>query len=152
MKRSASLLSLLFFSLSFAPSHATDLSDRRRHPFSFTPRGAEEVISADLPLSRPLLSPRGTLRSAAVAIRARQCKPMTDRPADRLAVSLRLASPCHAAPAPALGASGYICNPRILSSFPAVSSCRPSMYAEKKRLALSADCQTIFTATCRLHL
>lgn len=59
-------------------------------------------------------------------------------------VSPRRASFCHAAPAPAHGASGYICNPRILSSFPAVS--RAGQVCTRKRNGLHSR------PTARLYL
>lgn len=50
------------------------------------------------------------------------------------------------------GTSGYICNPRALSSFPAAPHRARAKYARGKEAAarLSAGCQTIFTGdACR---
>lgn len=90
-----SLLSLLLFFFSFAPSHATDLSDRRQHPFSFTIAGRGGSHKRQFTIVTAVTLHARTLQSAAVAIRARQCKPMTDR---LTASPSRFASPCLATP------------------------------------------------------
>lgn len=95
-------------------------------------RSAKEVISADLPLSRPLLSRESITIDGSRNLSAAM---QTDD---------RLDSFCLAAPAPAHGASGYICNPRILSSFPAVS--RAGQVCTRKRNGLHSR------PTARLYL